>query len=95
LGVAIAQRKPLLVFDAYHGTLDDVMVCCRDGANVSAQGWWARPMTLTQCSRSIPFNDVVPRLEAFGPRWCALLCEPAMTNIGMVPPRAWLYAEKP
>ena len=42
---------------------------------------------LTQYSRSIPFNDVAA-LEAALAQGdvCALLCEPAMTNIGMVLP---------
>lgn len=85
---AVTQRKTLLVFDGcYHGTVDDVMVRHRDGQTVHRAGLIGQAHDLTQYSRSIPFNDVAA-LEAALARGdvCALLCEPAMTNIGMVLP---------
>ncbi|MCU1719191.1 aspartate aminotransferase family protein [Pseudomonas sp. 5P_3.1_Bac2] len=85
---AITQRKTLLVFDGcYHGTVDDVMVRDRDGTTVARSGLIGQAYDLTQYSRSIPFNDVAA-LEAALAQGdvCALLCEPAMTNIGMVLP---------
>jgi glutamate-1-semialdehyde 2,1-aminomutase len=85
---AITQRKTLLVFDGcYHGTVDDVMVRHRDGQTVARSGLVGQAYDLTQYSRSIPFNDV-EALEAALAQGdvCALLCEPAMTNIGMVMP---------
>jgi glutamate-1-semialdehyde 2,1-aminomutase len=85
---AITQRKTLLVFDGcYHGTVDDVMVRDRDGATVARSGLIGQAYDLTQYSRAIPFNDVAA-LEAALAQGdvCALLCEPAMTNIGMVLP---------
>ncbi|MFP6862251.1 aminotransferase class III-fold pyridoxal phosphate-dependent enzyme, partial [Pseudomonas sp.] len=83
---AITERKTLLVFDGcYHGTVDDVMVRCIDGETVPRSGLLGQAYDLTQHSRSIPFNDVAA-LEAALAQGdvCALLCEPAMTNIGMV-----------
>ncbi|TWC39527.1 glutamate-1-semialdehyde 2,1-aminomutase [Pseudomonas sp. SJZ079] len=85
---AITQRKTLLVFDGcYHGSVDDVMVRCRDGATQPRAGLIGQAYDLTQYSRSIPFNDV-EALEAALAQGdvAALLCEPAMTNIGMVLP---------
>ena len=85
---AITQRNTLLVFDGcYHGTVDDVMVRNRDGATVHRSGLVGQAYDLTQYSRSIPFNDI-DALEAALAQGdvCALLCEPAMTNIGMVLP---------
>src|SRR3989344_4455629 len=85
---AITQRKTLLVFDGcYHGTVDDVMVRCIDGETVPRSGLVGQAYDLTEYSRSIPFNDVAA-LEAALAKGdvCALLCEPAMTNIGMVLP---------
>jgi len=85
---AITRRKVLLVFDGcYHGTVDDVMVRCRNGETVPRAGLIGQAYDLTQYSRSIPFNDVAA-LEAALAQGdvCALLCEPAMTNIGMVLP---------
>ncbi|TWI57563.1 glutamate-1-semialdehyde 2,1-aminomutase [Pseudomonas duriflava] len=85
---AVTGRKTLLVFDGcYHGTVDDVMVRRRDGQTVPRSGLVGQAYDLTQYSRAIPFNDVAA-LEAALVEGdvCALLCEPAMTNIGMVLP---------
>jgi 4-aminobutyrate aminotransferase-like enzyme len=83
---AITQRKTLLVFDGcYHGSVDDVMVRCRDGATQPRAGLIGQAYDLTQYSRSIPFNDVaaleaalaeaLTRFEALGPRERAALGE--------------------
>lgn len=85
---AITKRNVLLVFDGcYHGTVDDVMVRHQGGATVHRSGLVGQAYDLTQYSRAIPFNDVAA-LEAALAQGdvCALLCEPAMTNIGMVLP---------
>ncbi|QJI37131.1 aspartate aminotransferase family protein [Pseudomonas sp. ADAK13] len=85
---AITRRNTLLVFDGcYHGTVDDVMVRCRDGKTVHRSGLVGQAYDMTQYSRSIPFNDI-QALEAALAQCdvCALMCEPAMTNIGMVLP---------
>ncbi|MGY2438022.1 aminotransferase class III-fold pyridoxal phosphate-dependent enzyme, partial [Escherichia coli] len=54
---------------------------------VHRSGLVGQAYDLTEHSRAIPFNDVAA-LEAALAQGdvCALLCEPAMTNIGMVLP---------
>lgn len=87
---AITGRNTLLVFDGcYHGTVDDVMVRVEGDETVHRQGLVGQAYDLTQHSRAIPFNDE-QALEAALAKGdvCALLCEPAMTNIGMVLPKA-------
>ncbi|WP_070885706.1 aspartate aminotransferase family protein [Pseudomonas sp. D1-3] len=85
---AITNRKVLLVFDGcYHGTVDDVMVRCREGRTVHRGGLIGQARNLAKTSRAVPFNDVAA-LEAALVQGdvAAILCEPAMTNIGMVLP---------
>ena len=85
---AITGRKVLLVFDGcYHGTVDDVMVRCREGQTVHRSGLIGQARNLAKTSRAVPFNDVAA-LEAALAQGdvAAVLCEPAMTNIGMVLP---------
>ncbi|GGJ94531.1 aspartate aminotransferase family protein [Pseudomonas matsuisoli] len=85
---AITGRKVILVFDGcYHGTVDEAMVRYRDGRTVHRAGLIGQARNLTQHTRAIPFNDL-PALEAALAQGdiAALLCEPAMTNIGMVLP---------
>ncbi|WP_332822164.1 aspartate aminotransferase family protein [Pseudomonas sp.] len=91
----ITERKVLLVFDGcYHGTVDDVMVRCHKGQTQPRSGLIGQAYDLTQYSRSIPFNDV-EALEAALAQGdvAALMCEPAMTNIGMVLPAPGFMAK--
>lgn len=85
---AITGRKLLLVFDGcYHGTVDDVMVRERDSRTVQRPGLIGQAHDLTLTSRAIPFNDLAALKAALAPGdVAALICEPAMTNIGMVLP---------
>lgn len=92
---AITQRNTLLVFDGcYHGTVDDVMVRHKDGHTVPRAGLLGQAYDLTEHSRSIPFNDL-DALEAAlkSGDVAAVLCEPAMTNIGMVLPKPGYLAK--
>ncbi|MFB4369038.1 MULTISPECIES: aspartate aminotransferase family protein [unclassified Pseudomonas] len=85
---AITNRKVLLVFDGcYHGTVDDVMVRCKEGRTVHRGGLIGQARNLAKTSRAVPFNDVAA-LEAALAQGdvAAILCEAAMTNIGMVLP---------
>jgi glutamate-1-semialdehyde 2,1-aminomutase len=85
---AITNRKMLLVFDGcYHGTVDEVMVRHQDGRTVHRGGLIGEARNLAETCRAIPFNDVAA-LEAALAQGdvAAILCEPAMTNIGMVLP---------
>jgi glutamate-1-semialdehyde 2,1-aminomutase len=92
---AISGRKTLLVFDGcYHGTVDDVMVRWQDGRTVHRSGLVGQADDLSAHSRAIPFNDLQALESALAQGdVCALLCEPAMTNIGMVlPDKGFLQA---
>lgn len=85
---AITQKPVLLVFDGcYHGTVDDVMVRTQGNQTVHRPGLVGQVYDLSQYSRAIPFNDLDALEQALKQGdVCALLCEPAMTNIGMVMP---------
>ncbi|WP_462380411.1 aspartate aminotransferase family protein [Pseudomonas sp. Marseille-QA0892] len=85
---AITGRKVILVFDGcYHGTVDEAMVRYRDGRTIHRAGLIGQARNLTQHTRAIPFNDLNALEEALAQNdIAALLCEPAMTNIGMVLP---------
>jgi len=85
---AITGRKTVLLFDGcYHGTVDDVMVRCKNGRTTARPGLLGQAYDLTQYSRVVPFNDIKALEEALSSGdVAALLCEPAMTNIGMVLP---------
>ncbi|WP_137886201.1 aspartate aminotransferase family protein [Pseudomonas sp. 2FE] len=92
---AITSRKVVLVFDGcYHGTVDDVMVRHQNGRTVHRPGLLGQAYDLTQYSRAVPFNDLAA-LEAALAQGdvAAVLCEPAMTNIGMVLPEPGYHAK--
>ncbi|PAU52329.1 aspartate aminotransferase family protein [Pseudomonas sp. PIC25] len=85
---AITGRNTLLVFDGcYHGTVDDTLVRHKEGRTVHRPGLLGQARNLAKYSRAIPFNDL-QALEAALAQGdvAAVLCEPAMTNIGMVLP---------
>ncbi|MBP9034137.1 MAG: aminotransferase class III-fold pyridoxal phosphate-dependent enzyme, partial [Pseudomonadales bacterium] len=77
-----------VVFDGcYHGTVDDVMVRWREGRTVHRPGLIGQARNLAKTSRAVPFNDLAALEAALAPGdVAAVLCEPAMTNIGMVLP---------
>ncbi|WP_164054001.1 aminotransferase class III-fold pyridoxal phosphate-dependent enzyme, partial [Serratia marcescens] len=66
----------------------DTLVRCRDGRTVHRSGLLGQAHDLTQFSRAVPFNDLQALERALaGEDVAAVLCEPAMTNIGMVLPQ--------
>lgn len=85
---AITGRKVILVFDGcYHGTVDETMVRYRDGYTVHRPGLIGQARNLTQHTRVVPFNDPAALEQALARGdVAAVLCEPALTNIGMVLP---------
>ena len=91
---AITGRKVILVFDGcYHGTVDEAMVRGKDGRTVHRPGLIGQARNLTQHSRVVPFNDVAALEAALLPGdVAAVLCEPALTNIGMVLPEPGFMA---
>lgn len=88
---AVTGKPRVLLFDGcYHGTVDETLV--RGGANsetVARAGLIGAPFDLSAGAHVVPFNDL-PALAAALAHGdvAALLCEPVMTNIGMVLPRA-------
>lgn len=91
---AVTGRKVILVFDGcYHGTVDETMVRLQNGKTVHRKGLKGQALDLTQYMRVVEFNDL-PALElALQTKdVAAVLCEPAMTNIGMVLPDAGFHA---
>lgn len=91
---AITGRKVILVFDGcYHGTVDEAMVRGKDGRTVHRPGLIGQVRNLTQHSRVVPFNDLAALEAALAPGdVAAVLCEPALTNIGMVLPEPGFMA---
>ena len=91
---AVTGRRNLLVFDGcYHGTVEETMVRLHAGHTVHRKGLVGQALDLTQHVRVVEFNDL-PALEAAlaDGSVAAVLCEPAMTNIGMVLPDEGFHA---
>ena len=84
------QKRPyVLVFSrCYHGTVDEtVIITGPDGRAVSKPGNVGPAVDPTATTKVVEFNDVVALREALRDRDVAcVLMEPAMTNIGIVPP---------
>lgn len=90
---AITQRSKLVVFDGcYHGTVDDTLVREQNGQTRHRSGLLGQVHDLTEHSVAVPFNDLqaLEKVLAKGDV-AAVLCEPAMTNIGMVLPDAGFH----
>jgi len=84
----VTQRPKVLVFSyCYHGSVDEALAVCVDGRTVAREGNVGKPVDLAQTTRAIEFNDVAALEEALAHGDVAVvLAEPAMTNIGIVPP---------
>lgn len=85
----IQKRPYILVFSrCYHGTVDEtVIVVGPDGTPMSKPGNVGPQIDPTLTTRVVEFNDVEALRAALEPRdVAAVLMEPAMTNIGIVPP---------
>jgi len=85
----ITGRPKVLVFNwCYHGTVDETFASL-DGAGrvVAREGNIGPPVTLDETTRVVEWNDVegLERELAHGDVAC-VLAEPALTNIGIVPP---------
>jgi glutamate-1-semialdehyde 2,1-aminomutase len=86
----MVQRRPyVLVFsECYHGTVDEtIVVVGPDGRPAAKPGNVGPQVDPTQTTRVVEFNDVEALRAALAPRdVAAVLMEPWMTNIGIVPP---------
>lgn len=91
---AATGRKTILVFDGcYHGTVDETMVRLRGGETVHRAGLLGQAQDLTAHTRVVEFNDLAALEAALEDQQvAAVLCEPVMTNIGMVLPDPGFHA---
>jgi glutamate-1-semialdehyde aminotransferase len=85
----ITGRPKVLVFSyCYHGSVDEALaVCDSQGRTIAREGNVGAPVDVALTTRAIEFNDVDALEAALGHGDVAVvLAEPAMTNIGIVPP---------
>lgn len=85
---AVTNKPVILVFDGcYHGMVEDCFVELRHGRTRADPGLVGQVFDMTRTTRAVPFNDL-GALEAALAQGdvAAVLCEPAMTNCGMILP---------
>src|ERR1700687_4334280 len=84
----IASRPKILVFNwCYHGSVDETFATLHEGVIGPRRGNIGPPVNPAVTTRVVEFNDVeaLDRELAHGDVAC-VLAEPAMTNVGIVPP---------
>jgi glutamate-1-semialdehyde 2,1-aminomutase len=88
LARAITGRPKILVFSwCYHGSVDETIITLEHGRPTTRPGNVGAAVPPSQTTRVIEFNDVDALEEALGHEDVAcVLAEPALTNIGIVPP---------
>ncbi len=91
---AATGRRHIVVFDGcYHGAVDDSLVRLVDGAPRAAPGLLGQVHDATVTTRVVPFNDPAALAAALADgAVAAVLCEPALTNVGMVLPDPGFHA---
>jgi glutamate-1-semialdehyde 2,1-aminomutase len=85
----ITKRPKVLVFNwCYHGTVDESFATLAGDRVVEREGNLGPPVPLDETTRVVEWNDVetLERELAHGDVAC-VLAEPALTNIGIVPPQ--------
>lgn len=93
LARAITGRPKILVFNwCYHGTVDETIAILDVGRVVPRPGAIGSPVDPSLTTRVVEWNDVegLERELAHGDVAC-VLAEPALTNIGIVPPEAGFH----
>ena len=85
----ITGRGKILVFNGcYHGSVDEALIWIRDGKALPGPGNTGPAVDPATTTRVIEFNDIPALEEALSNEDVAcVLCEPAMTNIGIVLPQ--------
>lgn len=91
LARAYTGRSLIVKFEgAYHGHSDGMLVRAGSGAaTAGAADSWGVPSGVTEDIISLPFNDlaaVEATLDRVGDRVAAILAEPVVGNMGIVPP---------
>jgi glutamate-1-semialdehyde 2,1-aminomutase len=90
----LTGRPKVLVFNyCYHGTVDESFASFDDGGVRAREGNVGAPVPLAETTRVVEFNDLagLERELAAGDVAC-VLCEPALTNIGIVGPEDGFHA---
>ena len=90
----ITGRSKILVHNwCYHGTVDDALITLRDGVAGARRGNIGPPVDPAVTTRVVEFNDVNGLKAALdqGDVAC-VLCEPALTNVGIVLPEPGYHA---
>jgi glutamate-1-semialdehyde 2,1-aminomutase len=85
---AVTQKPVIIVFDGcYHGMVEDCFVELREGRTRMDRGLVGQAHDMTRTTRVVPFNDLGALEAALSVGdVAAVLCEPAMTNCGMILP---------
>ncbi|HEY9758389.1 MAG TPA: aspartate aminotransferase family protein [Oculatellaceae cyanobacterium] len=91
----ITGRRKILVFNwCYHGTVDETFVNLVDGRTVPRKGNIGAPVDPSLTTKVVEFNNIEALAAALQDEDVAcVLCEPVMTNIGIVHPQSGFHAE--
>ena len=92
---ALTGRREILVFNGcYHGAVDETLVRLDGQRSRPRAGLCGPPFDFAAHTRVVEFNDVAALAAALADdQVAAVLCEPALTNIGMVLPEPGFHAE--
>ncbi len=85
----VTGRQKLLVFNhCYHGSVDETLAIADEhGATIKGRGNKGAPVDLALTTKVVEQNDIAALEAALAPGdVAAVLAEPALTNIGIVPP---------
>ncbi len=83
------RSRILVVAGCYHGTVDETLIDLKAGKVVPRGGNIGPPIDPSVTTRAVEFNDVAALEESLASSDVAcVLCEPAMTNRGIVLPNA-------
>jgi len=91
----VTNRKKILVFNGcYHGTVDETLISLNKGIGVPREGNIGPPVNPAVTTKVIEFNDLDVLTAALASKDVAcVLCEPAMTNRGIILPEAGYHDE--
>jgi len=91
----VTNRKKILVFNGcYHGTVDETLISLNKGIGVPREGNIGPPVNPALTTKVIEFNDLdVLRAALASKDVACVLCEPAMTNRGIILPEPGYHDE--
>jgi glutamate-1-semialdehyde 2,1-aminomutase len=95
LARGITGRPKILVFHGcYHGTVDDTYLRLKGNHQVPRPGLIGQVQDLTAVATVVEFNDIAAlESKLMEGDIAAVICEPAMTNIGMVLPEPGFHEQ--